>query len=69
MNLNNDGITCGKLVQNDPKLPNGGGELPNLKEEVNGSISGNQIFSLFDRKIMLLALACRPSIANKQINK
>ena len=56
-------------VQDDLKLVDDGGEIPNLKEEVGGSSPDYEISSLHDGKLArwstascALELACRPSV-------
>ena len=64
------------LVQDHPKPPYDGGGIPNLKEEVAGSIPGREISFLLDWKLArwstascALALACRLSVSKKKKKK
>jgi hypothetical protein len=63
------------LVQNNPKLSDGGGETPESRGRGRQFDSGSEISSLPDGKLVMwstascsLALACRQSVSTKQQN-
>ena len=63
----------GGMVRDDLKLPDDGGDIPNLKEEVGGSNPSCEISSLLDGKLTrwstascALALACWPFVSQKK---
>ena len=41
------------MVQDDPKLLDDGGEIPSLKEKVDGLISGCEVSSPLDQKLVM----------------